>query len=57
MKVVIYLSIKISFLVENTVGVPIGLVAEWGLAALIDFDDERILFDVGEQDRRAARFP
>ncbi|MDI6881038.1 MAG: hypothetical protein QMC95_17880 [Desulfitobacteriaceae bacterium] len=36
-------------LVENTVGVALGLLSEWGLSMLLDFGDERILFDTGEQ--------
>ena len=42
-------SLKVTILVENTVGYPIGLLAEWGLSMLLDFGDERILFDTGEQ--------
>ena len=42
-------TLKITILVENTVGVPIGLLSEWGLSMLLDFGDERILFDTGEQ--------
>lgn len=41
--------LKVTVLVENTVGVSIGMVAEWGLAMLLDFGDERILLDTGEQ--------
>ncbi len=41
--------LKITILVENTVGIPSGLLAEWGLSMLLDFGDERILFDAGEQ--------
>ncbi|KJR46954.1 Metal-dependent hydrolases of the beta-lactamase superfamily II [Desulfosporosinus sp. I2] len=41
--------LKITILVENTVGVPLGLISEWGLSMLLDFGDERILFDAGEQ--------
>lgn len=41
--------LKVTILVENTVGVPIGLLSEWGLSMLLDFGDERILFDTGEQ--------
>ncbi len=40
---------KVTVLVENTVGVPLGLLSEWGLSMLLDFGDERILFDTGEQ--------
>jgi 7,8-dihydropterin-6-yl-methyl-4-(beta-D-ribofuranosyl)aminobenzene 5'-phosphate synthase len=41
--------LKVTILIENTVGVPLGLVSEWGLSILLDFGDERILFDTGEQ--------
>jgi 7,8-dihydropterin-6-yl-methyl-4-(beta-D-ribofuranosyl)aminobenzene 5'-phosphate synthase len=41
--------LKVTILVENTVGVPLGLLAEWGLSMLLDFGDERILFDTGDQ--------
>lgn len=41
--------LKVTVLVENTVGVPVGLLSEWGLSMLLDFGDERILFDTGEQ--------
>lgn len=41
--------LKVTILVENTVGFPLGLIAEWGLSMLLDFGDERILFDAGEQ--------
>ena len=41
--------LKVTILIENTVGVPLGLLAEWGLSMLLDFGDERILFDAGEQ--------
>lgn len=43
------MALKVSVLVENTVGVTTGMVAEWGLAMLLDFGDERILLDTGEQ--------
>jgi len=43
------MGLKVTVLVENTVGVSIGVVAEWGLAMLLDFGDERILLDTGEQ--------
>lgn len=43
------MGLKVTVLVENTVGVSKGLVAEWGLALLLDFGDERILLDTGEQ--------
>lgn len=43
------MGLKVSVLVENTVGVTTGVVAEWGLAMLLDFGDERILLDTGEQ--------
>lgn len=42
-------TLKVTILVENTVGVPLGLLSEWGLSILLDFGDERILFDTGEQ--------
>ena len=42
-------TLKVTILVENTVGVPLGLVSEWGLSMLLNFSDERILFDTGEQ--------
>lgn len=41
--------LKVTILIENTVGVPLGLLSEWGLSMLLDFGDERILFDTGEQ--------
>lgn len=41
--------LKVTILIENTVGVPLNLLAEWGLSMLLDFGDERILFDAGEQ--------
>ncbi|RIV18020.1 MBL fold metallo-hydrolase [Alicyclobacillaceae bacterium I2511] len=41
--------LKVTVLVENTVGISIGLLSEWGLSMLLDFGDERILFDTGEQ--------
>lgn len=41
--------LKLTILVENTVGVPLGLLSEWGLSMLLNFSDERILFDTGEQ--------
>ena len=41
--------LKVTILVENTVGVPLRLLSEWGLSMLLDFGDERILFDTGEQ--------
>ncbi|KGK82443.1 beta-lactamase [Desulfosporosinus sp. HMP52] len=41
--------LKVTILVENTVGVPLGLLGEWGLSMLLDFGDEKILFDAGEQ--------
>ena len=42
-------NLKISILVENTVGGSLGLIGEWGLAMHLDFGGERILFDTGEQ--------
>lgn len=41
--------LNVTILIENTVGVPLGLLAEWGLSMLLEFGEERILFDVGEQ--------
>ncbi|HZK54825.1 MAG TPA: MBL fold metallo-hydrolase [Desulfosporosinus sp.] len=41
--------LKVTILVENTVGVSLGLLSEWGLSMLLDFGDERLLFDTGEQ--------
>lgn len=41
--------LQVTILVENTVGVSVGLLAEWGLSMLLDFGDEQILFDAGEQ--------
>ena len=41
--------LKVTILMENTVGLPLGLLAEWGLSMYLDFGDERILFDTGEQ--------
>jgi 7,8-dihydropterin-6-yl-methyl-4-(beta-D-ribofuranosyl)aminobenzene 5'-phosphate synthase len=43
------MGLKVTVLVENTVGVSNGVVGEWGLAMLLDFGDERILLDTGEQ--------
>ncbi|KLU61506.1 ribonuclease BN [Peptococcaceae bacterium CEB3] len=43
------MALKVTVLVENTVGVPLGLLGEWGLALFLDFGDERILLDTGEQ--------
>lgn len=41
--------LKISILVENTVGSPLGLIGEWGLAMLLDLNGAKILYDTGEQ--------
>ena len=41
--------LKVTILVENSVGVASGLVSEWGLSMLLDFGDETILMDTGEQ--------
>ncbi|EGW36337.1 MBL fold metallo-hydrolase [Desulfosporosinus sp. OT] len=41
--------LKVTILIENTVGAPLGLLSEWGLSMLLDFGDECILFDTGEQ--------
>ncbi|MGC7882683.1 MBL fold metallo-hydrolase [Desulforudis sp. 1031] len=41
--------LKITVLVENTVGVPLELVGEWGLALLMETPDAKILFDTGAQ--------
>ncbi len=43
------MALKVTILVENTVGVSLGLLSEWGLSMLLDFGDESILFDTGEQ--------
>lgn len=40
---------KVTVLVENTVGVSLGLIGEWGLAMLLDWAGRKILFDTGEQ--------
>lgn len=40
--------LKVSILVENTVGVSYGVFAEWGLSMLLDFGKELILFDTGQ---------
>lgn len=39
--------VKITVLVENTVGLPAGLVGEWGLALLVETGGKTILFDTG----------
>ncbi|KUO51629.1 MAG: MBL fold metallo-hydrolase [Desulfitibacter sp. BRH_c19] len=39
--------LKITVLVENTVGISIGLVGEWGLSFLIEIEGKTILFDTG----------
>lgn len=41
--------LKVTVLVENTVGAPLGLVGEWGLALLIETPEARILLDTGAQ--------
>lgn len=41
--------LKITVLSENTVGVPLGLAGEWGLALLVETPEAKILFDTGEQ--------
>ncbi|HIE11838.1 MAG TPA: MBL fold metallo-hydrolase [Desulfotomaculum sp.] len=41
--------LKITVLSENTVGAPLGLVGEWGLALLVETPDAKLLFDTGEQ--------
>lgn len=43
------MDLKLTIIVENTVGVPLGVLSEWGLAMHLDFGDEQILFDTGEQ--------
>jgi len=40
--------IKVTVLVENTVGIPAGLTGEWGLSMLIEAGGKKILFDTGE---------
>ncbi len=42
-------NIKITVLCENTVGMPAGLVGEWGLAMLVEAAGKKIMFDTGEQ--------
>jgi len=42
-------TLKITVLSENTVGVPLGLSGEWGLAMLVEIAGKRILFDTGER--------
>ncbi|WP_027718787.1 MBL fold metallo-hydrolase [Desulfovirgula thermocuniculi] len=39
--------VKVTVLVENTVGLPTGLVGEWGLALLVEKEGRAILFDTG----------
>lgn len=41
--------LKITVLSENTVGVPMGLTGEWGLAMLVETAGMKILFDTGEK--------
>ncbi len=43
------MGLKVTVVVDNTVGVTSGVLGEWGLAMLLDFGDEQILFDTGEQ--------
>lgn len=40
--------LKFAVLSENTVGVPRGLVGEWGLSIYIEVNGMKILFDTGE---------
>ncbi|MGQ9497966.1 MAG: MBL fold metallo-hydrolase [Desulfotomaculales bacterium] len=41
--------LKVTVLSENTVGAPLGLVGEWGLALLVETADARVLLDTGAQ--------
>ncbi len=41
--------LKITVLCENTVGVPKGIVSEWGLSLLLETNGKKILFDTGER--------
>ncbi len=41
--------VKITVLSENTVGLPNGLIGEWGLALLVETAGTKILFDTGER--------
>lgn len=43
------MSIKITVLCDNTVGLPLPLAGEWGLALLVEVGDKKILFDAGGQ--------
>lgn len=42
-------NVTVTVLVENSVGVPLGLIGEWGLAMLVDWAGHKFLFDTGEQ--------
>jgi len=46
--------LKVTILSENTVGAPLGLVGEWGLALLVETPDARILLDTGAQGHMVA---
>ncbi|MGB9825659.1 MAG: MBL fold metallo-hydrolase, partial [Desulfofundulus sp.] len=41
--------VKITVLIENTVGLPAGLAGEWGLALLVEKAGTKVLFDTGER--------
>ncbi|OPY58091.1 MAG: Metallo-beta-lactamase superfamily protein [Pelotomaculum sp. PtaU1.Bin035] len=41
--------LKLAVLSENTVGIPLGIVGEWGLSILIEVSGMKILFDTGER--------
>lgn len=41
--------LKLTVLCENTVGVPHGIVGEWGLSIFIEVNGKKILFDTGER--------
>lgn len=41
--------LRMTVLSENTVGVPLGLAGEWGLAMLVETGGMKILFDTGER--------
>ncbi|MDQ0286930.1 7,8-dihydropterin-6-yl-methyl-4-(beta-D-ribofuranosyl)aminobenzene 5'-phosphate synthase [Desulfofundulus luciae] len=41
--------VKITVLSENTVGLPLGLSGEWGLALLVETAGTKVLFDTGER--------
>ncbi len=41
--------LEITVLSENTVGAPLGLAGEWGLAMLVETAGKKFLFDTGER--------